>query len=219
LPQELSTDDIWNYRVYLSRFVDKQGKNLSKTTQNYYLIALRALLSYFTAKDIVCLPADKINLPKDIKKDKTVKFLTLDQIEKLLLAPDITTENGIRDRAILETLFSTGLRIAELVSLNREQFANLEENKELELGIIGKGKHPRTVYFSSRALEWIKKYMQFAKNLFKRRKSAFCKFSYTQQKRAAVNPSLNRENSKKKCDESGRAFVHYSTYFTAFNGY
>jgi len=204
LPQELSTDDIWNYRVYLSRFVDKQGKNLSKTTQNYYLIALRALLSYFTAKDIVCLPADKINLPKDIKKDKTVKFLTLDQIEKLLLAPDITTENGIRDRAILETLFSTGLRIAELVSLNREQFANLEENKELELGIIGKGKHPRTVYFSSRALEWIKKYMQIReKTCSKEEKALFVNFRTPNKKERRLTPRSIERIVKKNAMKAG----------------
>lgn len=160
LPHQLTADDIWDYRVYLSRFTDKQGRNLSKATQNYYLIALRALLSYFTAKDVISIPADKISLPKDFKKEKTVKFLSLEQVEKLLLAPDTATEAGVRDRAILESLFSTGLRIAELTSLNREQFANLKENKELELGIIGKGKHPRTVYFSNRSLEWIKKYMK-----------------------------------------------------------
>jgi len=158
MPHELTSDDIWAYRVYLSRFIDLQGHSLSKVTQNYYLIALRALLGYFTAKDIVSLPADKVTLPRDVKKEKTVKFLGLDQVEKLLLAPDVSTDNGVRDRAILESLFSTGLRIAELVGLNREQFVNLKEGKELELGIIGKGKYPRTVYFSSRALEWIKKY-------------------------------------------------------------
>jgi len=160
LPHELTSDDIWAYRVYLSRFNGPQGDLLTKATQNYYLIALRALLGYFTVKDILSLPADKISLSRDAKKEKTVKFLNLDQVEKLLLAPDINTEAGVRDRAILESLFSTGLRIAELVSLNREQFANLKENKELELGIIGKGKHPRTVYFSNRALGWIKKYIK-----------------------------------------------------------
>jgi site-specific recombinase XerD len=165
LPHELTADDIWAYRVYLSRFIDPQGHSLSKLTQNYYLIALRALLGYFTAKDILALPADKITLPRDVKKGKTVRFLNLEQIEKLLLAPDVSTAIGVRDRAILETLFSTGLRIAELVGLNREQFASLQENKELELGIIGKGKHPRTVYFSSRALDWIKKYIKIRDNL------------------------------------------------------
>ena len=164
LPHELTSDDIWAYRLYLSRYTDKKGRPLKKITQNYYLIALRALLSYFAAKDIVSLPADKIALPKDARAEKMVKFLNLDQIEKLLLAPDIKTPQGLRDRAILETLFSTGLRIAELVSLNKEQFANIRDKKDLELGIIGKGGHPRTVYFSERALSWLKKYLETRKN-------------------------------------------------------
>lgn len=177
LPHELTSDDVWNYRVYLSRFNDLQGHLLSKATQNYYLIALRALLGYFTAKDIISLPADKITLPRDAKKEKTVKFLNLDQVEKLLLSPDTDTEVGVRDRAILESLFSTGLRIAELVSLNREQFANLKEGKELELGIIGKGKHPRTVYFSDRALDWIRKYIKIRdKSCGKEEKALFINF-------------------------------------------
>ena len=159
LPHELTADDIWAYRLYLSRSIDKNGHSLMKTTQNYYLIALRAILSYFTAKDIVSLPADKITLPKDARAEKTVKFLNLDQVEKLLLAPNVKTREGLRDRAILESLFSTGLRIAELVALNREQFVNVKDKKDLEIGIIGKGSHPRTVYFSERAMEWLKKYL------------------------------------------------------------
>ncbi len=161
LPHDLTPEEVWNYRLFLARFKDStHDKPLSKLTQNYYLIALRSLLSFFTDKDIISLPADKIQLPKDAKKEKTVKFLTLDQIEKLLLAPNTETNDGLRDRAILESLFSTGLRIAELVALNKEQFKALSDKKDLELGIIGKGKHPRTVYFSERALNWVKKYLK-----------------------------------------------------------
>ncbi|MFA5086387.1 MAG: tyrosine-type recombinase/integrase [Candidatus Paceibacterota bacterium] len=161
LPHDLTPEDVWNYRLFLARFKDpSRGTPLSKLTQNYYLIALRALLSFFTDKDIISLPANKIQLPKDAKKEKTVKFLTLDQIEKLLLAPNVLKTDGLRDRAILESFFSTGLRIAELVALNREQFKALSDKKDLELGIIGKGKHPRTVYFSERALDWVKKYLK-----------------------------------------------------------
>ena len=194
LPHELTSDDIWTYRVYLSRFNDPQGHSLSKATQNYYLIALRALLGYFTAKDIISLPADKITLPRDAKKGKTVKFLNLDQVERLLLAPDTGTGAGVRDRAILETLFSTGLRIAELVGLNREQFANLKENKELELGIVGKGKHPRTVYFSSRALDWIKKYIKIRDNYSsKEEKALFVNFrTPNNSKRRLTSRSIER---------------------------
>ncbi|MDD5098376.1 MAG: tyrosine-type recombinase/integrase [Candidatus Pacebacteria bacterium] len=159
-PHELTPEDIWNYRLFLARYKDQKSKPLAKLTQNYYLIALRSLLSFFTDKDIISLPADKIQLPKDAKKEHTVKFLTLDQVEKLLLAPNVLTPAGLRDRAILESLFSTGLRIAELVALNREQFKSLSDKKDLELGVIGKGKHPRTVYFSERALDWVKKYLK-----------------------------------------------------------
>jgi len=159
LPQELSAQDVWDYRLFLSRHQNK-GKSLSKLTQNYYLIALRALLSYFVAKDIVSLPPDKVTLPKDAKNEKTIKFLTLEQVEKLLNAPDASSPAGLRDKTILETLFSTGLRIAELVSLNREQFDSIADKQDFELGIIGKGSRPRTVYFSERALEWLKKYLK-----------------------------------------------------------
>ncbi len=160
-PHELTADNVWKYRLFLSRGISSSsGKSLKKLTQNYYLIALRALLGYFSEKDIVSLPSDKIKLPKDIKKEKTVKFLTLEQIKKLLDAPDIKDPNGLRDRVILESLFSTALRIAELVSLNRDQFNNIKDKKDVELSIIGKGDYPRTVYFSERALSWIKKYLE-----------------------------------------------------------
>jgi site-specific recombinase XerD len=160
-PHEFTPEDIWTYRLFLARFKDPEtNKILSKLTQNYYLIALRSLLSYFADKDIISLPADKIQLPKDARKEKTVKFLSLEQIEKLLLAPKTETLEGLRDRAILEVLFSTGLRISELVSLNLEQFKNIENKDDLELGVIGKGNHPRTVYFSKRALDWLKKYLK-----------------------------------------------------------
>ncbi len=155
LPHELNADDIWDYRLHLAR----QKKPLSKLTQNYYLIALRSLLTYFSDKNIQSIPADKIKLPKDPKKEQSIKFLTLDQIEKLLTSPDTSTIQGLRNRAILETLFSTGLRVAELEALNIEQFKNLKNTNDLEITIIGKGNQSRTVYFSERALFWIKKYL------------------------------------------------------------
>lgn len=160
LPHQLTTEHIWDYRLYLSRFINpKNGQNLKKSTQNYYLIALRAFLGYFVAKDILSIPPDKITLPRADKSAKTVKFLTIEQIEKLLNAAEPKDAISIRDRAILEAFFSTGLRIAELVSLNIEQFATIKNKNDLELSIIGKGGHPRTVYFSERALGFIKKYL------------------------------------------------------------
>jgi len=159
-PHQLTAQHIWNYKLYLSRSKDPTtGKYLKKTSQSYYLIALRALLDYFSDRDIISLPSSKIKLPK-INKERAPKFLNLEQIEKLLLQPDINSKIGLRDRAILETLFSTGMRVAELVALNRDQFINLKNDiNDLEITIIGKGERPRTVYFSQRAVLWLKKYL------------------------------------------------------------
>ncbi|HOM68422.1 MAG TPA: tyrosine-type recombinase/integrase [Candidatus Paceibacterota bacterium] len=156
-PNELTKDHIWDYRLYLSR-----TKKLSKTTQNYYLIALRNLLNYFAEYDIPSLATNKVKLSRVTMKEKKIKFLDLEQIEKLLLAPDISTLIGLRDKAILEVLFSTGLRVAELVSLNRNQFdfKNIDLNHDYELMIIGKGGYSRTVYFSPRSLEFLKLYLE-----------------------------------------------------------
>src|SRR3989338_10191079 len=117
LPHQLTPEHILDYRVHLSRHSPtRNNKPLRKTTQNYYLIALRAFLGYFVAKDIVSLPPGKVTLPKPDKSVKTIKFLTLEQIERLLTAVEPKDEVGLRDRAILEAFFSTGLRIAELVA-------------------------------------------------------------------------------------------------------
>jgi len=161
-PHELDADAIWQYRLYLARKAN--GGNLKKVTQNYYLIAVRALLNYFAEKDISSLPSKKIQLAKDARSSQNIKFLTLEQIEKLLLAPDLTTTQGLRDRAILETLFSTGLRVAELVSLNRDIIPRESLKTFLEISITGKGNRIRTVYISVRCLSWIKKYLETRKD-------------------------------------------------------
>ncbi|MBI2577793.1 MAG: tyrosine-type recombinase/integrase [Candidatus Wildermuthbacteria bacterium] len=193
-PHELTSEDIWNYRLFLSRTPDENGKLLSKITQNYYLIALRSLLSYFTAKDILSLPADKITLPKDADNERNIKFLNLEQIEKLLNAPDCQNPTGLRDKAILETLFSTGLRIAELVSLNKEQFDSVWDKKDFELGVIGKGKRPRTVYFSERALNWLKKYLKIRKD---KQKALFINYrSRTKEDHRLTARSIERSIKK-----------------------
>jgi len=158
-PHELTSDHVWKYRVFLSRqYRSKSNAVLKRSTQNYYLIAVRSLLNYFADRDIISLPSEKIKLAKD-KKEKQVRFLNLDQIEKLVSVIKIDKIQGLRDRAILEVLFSTGMRIAELAALNRNQFKNLAF-KRLELGIIGKGGRARTVYFSERSLEWLGKYLK-----------------------------------------------------------
>lgn len=161
-PHQLTEEHIRKYRVYLAQNVNKNTKEpIKRTTQNYYLIALRNLLNYFADRNINSLPAEKVKLAKSkIANERVIKFLTLEQIKKLLEAPDVSTQVGLRDRAILETLFSTGLRVAELVSLNREQIKINPNLNDLEIVIIGKGNRPRPVYFSKRALKWLKKYLE-----------------------------------------------------------
>jgi site-specific recombinase XerD len=152
-PHELTEEHIWKYRVWLSR------QPLKKSTQNYYLIALRSLLNYFTERNILSLPSEKVKLARD-KSEKRIKFLTLDQLKRLLEAPSLKTLTGLRDRAILETLFSTGLRVSEIVNLNRDQIKIKPETKDLEISIVGKGDRIRTVYLSERAVDALRKYLQ-----------------------------------------------------------
>jgi len=163
-PHELTNEYIWNYRVYLARQKSSRtSRLLSKASQTHYLVALRNLLIYFTNKDILSLPADKIKLPKE--KDKSVKFLKLKHIERLLLTPNINTRTGLRDRAILETLFSTGLRVSELITLNKDQIVDHSQEEYLEIPIVGKGGSTRAVYFSPRSINWLKKYLNTRKDM------------------------------------------------------
>lgn len=195
LPHQLTQEHIWDYRLYLSRFqAPRTQKTLKKSTQHYYLIALRAFLGYFVAKDVLSLPPDKITLPKQDKGEKTVKFLSLEQVEKLLTSANpnnnLKDKIALRDRAILETLFSTGLRIAELTALNKDQFSNLSNKTDLELGIIGKGGNPRTVYFSQRSLGFIKKYLDIRND---KEKPLFVNF---REKKDDANISYSRLTSR-----------------------
>lgn len=166
-PSDLTKRHILDYRMHLARLTDKKGRSLKKSTQNYYLIALRALLSFFVEREIPCMSPGQIKLAKETaslgKGAGQIKFLHLDQVRALLNAPNTNTIHGLRDRAVLETLFSTGLRVSELASLNISQFNfnSLKQNKfkDIELSITGKGGRPRNVFFSARAVRWIMKYL------------------------------------------------------------
>jgi integrase/recombinase XerD len=161
-PNELTEDHISKYRIWLSRRPNatrKASPTLHPVTQSLYLIALRSFISFFHEKNIPTVPTEKIKLPKT-RKEQLIKFFDIEQLRRLFDAPDIKTAAGRRDRAILETLFSTGLRVAELVALDVKQLASSVNKDSLELGVIGKGGHPRTVYFSDRALHWIKEYLK-----------------------------------------------------------
>ncbi len=151
--KELDQDIVRSYRVYLSRFVDDVGRTLSKKTQSYYIIALRSLLKFMVKNDAPVLHPEKIDLPK--AESQHMKFLNLERIERLLNQPLLSQKGGLRDKAILEVLFSTGLRVSELVGLNRDQI----DIEKREFGVIGKGRRPRVVFLSERAAYWLDKYM------------------------------------------------------------
>jgi len=150
--KQLDQDIVRKYRVFLARLIDDQGRTLCKRTQGYYVIALRSWLKWLIRRDAEVLNPQKIDLPKG--EAHQMKFLTLERLERLLAQPKISKPQGLRDKAILELFFSTGLRVSELVGLNREQL-NLNSQ---EFGVIGKGRKPRVVFLSERARNWLERW-------------------------------------------------------------
>lgn len=151
--EDLDLQIIRRYRIFLVNKTDEKGIPIKKITQNYYVIALRSFLKYLIRNDYKTIEPTKLELPKT--ESRSLKFLDREHIEKLLTAPDTSTEEGIRDRAILELLFSTGLRVSELVKLNHDEM-NFERR---EFGIIGKGGRARVVFLSDNAIDWIRRYL------------------------------------------------------------
>jgi len=161
-PGDITSELIRRYRLYLAHLCNPDGTLLKRVTQTYYIIALRAFLRYLLVqRDITTLSPDKIELPKQIQR--SVAFLNSEQVERLLNSPKISDETGLRDKAILETLFSTGLRVSELVRLNRDQI-NLDRK---EFGVRGKGDKLRVVFLSDTAAQWLERYLQMRKDSFK----------------------------------------------------
>ncbi len=201
-PADFSPDHVWQYKVFLSRHADpKTKKTLKKSTQNYYLIALRSLLEFFVEKDISSLPPSKVKLAKD-KSDKEIKFLKLEQLASLLEAPDRQTLIGLRDRAILETLFSTGLRVAELAALNLEQIRIRSVNDDLEIAVVGKGSKIRTVYFSARAVKALKAYLDERKD--------FDEALFINYRRGSTQSNASRRLTVKSIEDIVKKYVKIS---------
>ena len=145
--EDLTLEDIRAWRLGLAR------QNLSQVTQGYHVIALRSWLRWLVKQDVKTVLPEKIDVPKG--ESRTLKFLSREQVERLLAAPSISDEKGLRDKAILEVLFSTGLRVSELTGLNRDTV----DTKRREFGVIGKGRRPRVVFLSQRAAMWLERYL------------------------------------------------------------
>ncbi|MBI2063186.1 MAG: tyrosine-type recombinase/integrase [Candidatus Yanofskybacteria bacterium] len=144
-PEEITEELIRKYRLYLNRLNDGGDKPLKKVTQNYHIIALRAFLKYLAKRDIKTVSAEKVELGK--QEERQVTFLEPQELERFLKTPAGTALADLRDRAILETLFSTGLRVSELCSLNRTDI----DVKRGEFGVRGKGSKIRVVFLSDTA--------------------------------------------------------------------
>jgi integrase/recombinase XerD len=152
---DLTLDVVRGYKLALARHRNAHTQRpLSRATQTYFLIALRSLLRYWSLQGIEVLGPDRIELGK--APSRSLKFLDAEQLRRLLAAPDLTEPRGLRDRALLETLFSTGLRVSELARLDRDH-VNLRTR---EFGVIGKGRKPRIVFLSDAAVEWLTRYLQ-----------------------------------------------------------
>lgn len=153
-PVSITSETVRNYRLYLARYEDNKGLTLKRITQNYHLIALRAFLRFLIRRDVSTLSPDKVELGK--AESRSLKFLDREQVDRLLNMPEISTPQGLRDKAIMEVLFSTGLRVSELARLNRDSL-NLERR---EFGVIGKGGHHRVVFLSESAVSWLDRYLK-----------------------------------------------------------
>ena len=150
---DVNQEVIRKYRVYLSGLPGEKGEVLNRKTQGYHVIALRSFLKWLIRNDYKVMAPDKIDLPKS--PERQVKFLSGEQVDRLLNAPSASTIDGKRDKAILEVLFSTGLRISELTKLDRDK-VNFDTR---EFGVVGKGGKARVVFLSSRAADFLQKYI------------------------------------------------------------
>jgi len=152
VPKDITEGLIREYRLWLNR------KDLKKKTQNYYLIALRSFLKYFTKRGLKVLSPEVIELAK--VGERSIDLITPEELTRLLEAPDVSTLQGLRDKAVLETLFSTGLRVSELCSLPRDLDLRAEE-----FSVRGKGEKVRVVFLSPEAKSTIKKYFEKRKDV------------------------------------------------------
>lgn len=150
---KLDSEMVRKWRLWLNRYKNDNNLSISTITQSYHLISLRSFLSYCGKRDIPCLAPNKIELPKTRRQQVT--FLTPDVIGRMLAAIPLKNEKDLRDRSILELLFSSGLRVSELVGLNRDHINTARR----EFTVRGKGQKDRPVYIGTVAAEHMSGYL------------------------------------------------------------
>ncbi|MEI7426145.1 MAG: site-specific tyrosine recombinase/integron integrase [Candidatus Moraniibacteriota bacterium] len=153
-PEQITAEVVRNFRIHLNRYENAKGQKLKKVTQGFYAIAIRGFLKFLAKRDIPSLQAEKIEMGKAITRE--VDFLEMDEVERVLAEANGLDLKSLRNRAILELLFSAGLRVSELTNINREKI----DLKRQELSVRGKGDKVRVVFISDSASEAIKKYLE-----------------------------------------------------------
>ncbi len=193
---DINPEIVRQFRVHLSRLPGyKHQGTMSRKTQGYHAIALRSFLRWLTKNDFEVMSADKIELPKI--SERQVKFLSGEQVERLLNAPTLSNLGGKRDKAILELLYSTGLRVSELCKLDRDM-VNLERR---EFGIVGKGGRARVVFLSKRAADWIGGYLNERTDTYK---PLFI------QHKGEPDPTISDEKMRLSCRSIQRMIKKYT---------
>lgn len=158
-PEDITDEKVREFRLWLNRqSVGNKTNTLKRKTQNYYLIALRAFLKYAMKREIKSLPPEKIELAK--VPERSIDLISGDELQRLLDAPDGKDIKNLRDKAILELLFSTGLRVSELCSLDRD--INLKVD---EMSVRGKGDKVRVVFLSPDAKKAVQAYLDKRKDM------------------------------------------------------
>ncbi len=158
---KITLNTVSKWRQWLNRYKGEDGRTISKTTQNYHLIALRSFLKYLARRDVESLSPEKIELATSPRPK--VSFLSIEEVQQLFNAPNTDNIIGLRDRAILELLFSTGLRVSELSNLDKDD-VNLDK---AEFSVRGKGQKDRPVYMSDSAKKALHDYLKARNDDFK----------------------------------------------------
>lgn len=158
--KDINKDTIRRFRLYLSRSPGVNGE-MKSVTQGYYVIALRSFLKWCVKNEIKTLQPEMLEVPKN--REHNLKFLDSEQMSRLLNQPLLSSSTGLRDRAILELLFSTGLRVSELVSLNRDQI----DLNQKEFGVVGKGGKQRLVFVTDQAAMYVDRYIKSRMDKYK----------------------------------------------------
>jgi site-specific recombinase XerD len=155
---DITEEKVREFRLWLNRQEGTAGNSMKRRTQNYYLIALRAFLKFLRKREIPCISPERIELAK--LPERSLDLITDAELERLLKAADESDEKSIRDKAVLEMLFSTGLRVSELCALN----SDIDLSRD-ELSVRGKGEKVRVVFLSPSAKDAVKAYLKARKDM------------------------------------------------------